>query len=87
MDELEQLKEQVKEAHRVIMLYRRWEHAEDAAGATGDEADTSDMLIEASFAAQDFVEKWTLKSLMPTVEEAIQMAEDYPPPADWYDGE
>ena len=28
-----------------------------------------------------------IESLMPTVEEAIQMAEDYPPPADWYDEE
>ena len=64
-DELKRLKvayaklsEQVKEARRVITLYRRWEHASDVECRVGDDADTSDMLIQASFAAEDFVDKW-----------------------------
>lgn len=52
--------EQVRDARKVIMLYRRWEHAEEAecAAETGDMPDLTSMLTEASFAAQDFVEKW-----------------------------
>jgi hypothetical protein len=65
MSELKRLKEsharlseQVKEARKVILLWRRWEHASDASLLTGDEADTAGMLIEASFAAQAFIDKW-----------------------------
>ncbi len=52
------LERQAKEASRVVLLYRRWQHACDVEWNTGDEADTSEMLTEASFAAQDFVKKW-----------------------------
>ena len=53
------LNAQVKEARRVIALYRRWEKA----GAIEIENDDTDidsgsMLIEASFAAQAFVDRW-----------------------------
>jgi hypothetical protein len=54
-----QLSEQVKESRRVIALYRRWEHASDIEIDNPDsDIDSGSMLIEASFAAQAFVEKW-----------------------------
>ena len=54
-----QLSEQVKEARRVIALYRRWEQAADIECDNPDsDIDSGSMLIEASFAAQEFIEKW-----------------------------
>ncbi len=65
MSELEQLKEshaklseQVKEARRVIALYQRWEQAGDIECKKHIDIDSGTMLIEASFAAIAFVEKW-----------------------------
>lgn len=65
------LSEQVREARKVIFLYRRWEHAEEADNAAevpSDEmSDLDTMLTEASFAAAEFVEKWEgkIKPLSP----------------------
>ena len=53
-----ELQKEARDARTVIMLYRRWQHASDVEAITGDEADTGTMLIEASFAAQDFVDKY-----------------------------
>ena len=53
-----ELQKEARDARTVIMLYRRWQHASDVEAETGDEADTGTMLIEASFAAQDFVDKY-----------------------------
>jgi len=65
MSELERLKEshaklseQVKEARRVIGLYRRWEQAGDVEIEKDVDIDSGSMLVEASFAAQAFVDKW-----------------------------
>lgn len=55
------MEKELRDAKRVIMLYRRWEHACDAEWNANDECDTGTMLIEASFAAQDFVDEWELK--------------------------
>jgi hypothetical protein len=52
------LSEQVKEARRVIALYRRWEQAADIEIEKDTDIDSGSMLIEASFAAQSFVDKW-----------------------------
>mgnify|MGYP003645942236 CR=1 FL=1 len=52
------LSEQVKEARRVIALYRRWEHAGDIEIEKDTDIDSGSMLIEASFAAKAFVDKW-----------------------------
>ncbi len=65
-DELKRLKashaklsEQVKEARRVIALYRRWEQAEEIeCDSTDSDVDAGSMRVEASFAALAFVEKW-----------------------------
>lgn len=66
MSEMQRLKEshaklieQVKEARRVIGLYQRWEQASDIECDDPDsDVDSGTMLIEASFAAVAFVEKW-----------------------------
>ena len=53
------LSEQVKEARRVIALYQRWEKASDIECDNPDsDIDSGSMLVEASFAAIAFVEKW-----------------------------
>lgn len=52
------LSEQVKEARRVIALYRRWEQAGDIEIEKDTDIDSGSMLIEASFAAQAFGDKW-----------------------------
>jgi len=53
------LSDQVKEARRVIALYRRWEQASDIEIDSPDsDIDSGSMLIEASFAAKEFTERW-----------------------------
>jgi hypothetical protein len=52
------LSEQVKEARRVIALYRRWEQVGDIDIVKDTDIDSGSMLIEASFAAIAFHEKW-----------------------------
>jgi hypothetical protein len=52
------LADQLRDARKVIMLYRHWEHCSHVEFNTGDDADTDTMLMDASFAAQEFVEKW-----------------------------
>ena len=53
------LSEQVKEARRVIALYQRWEQASDVEIDNPDsDIDSGSMLVEASFAATDFRERW-----------------------------
>lgn len=51
-------KEIAKEANRVILLYQRWEQAGDIEIEKDVDIDPESMLIEASFAAQSFSEKW-----------------------------
>ena len=51
----DELIEQLKAAKSVIRCYRRWEHECEAAN---DPSDFDDTLTEASFASQDFVEKY-----------------------------
>ena len=52
-DFVKRLQDELAVARRVIVMYRRWEHASDS-----DDEDHSEMLIEASFAAQDYMERF-----------------------------
>lgn len=61
------LQSQLTEAHRVIKLYRRWEHAE-ASDDGGDDGGHAEMLTDASFAAEDFMQSMR----QPNVDKTVQ---------------
>ena len=54
----EALQKRCEEAEQVIRAYRHWEHCSDVSEDEPEDDDTADMLIQASFAAQEFMEKY-----------------------------
>lgn len=58
-DSIAALKKQLKEARRIIALYVRWEEASDIELDNDDsDIDSDSMLLDASFAAKEFKERW-----------------------------
>lgn len=58
---INRLKQERDELYAIVLLYRRWEHASNAE----DGESFPEMLVEASFAAQDFMDRKIIKTKNP----------------------